>query len=135
MTKPDQPQAPKPDPFFRIPADGTWNACIGPQGNEEILDRMEFVRAVTLKTTACGRCETFKAEVAGCSNDVLVSVGRKLLLEYLLAEALPAVAIEGAIGSVVHGGVEVRDYRAVRSEEAHTTSSLRTGDFVFRLVL
>lgn len=64
MTKPEQPQAPKPDPFFRIPTDGTWNACIGPQGNEEnyidgfidaalelanlILDKKMFVARDTL---------------------------------------------------------------------------------------
>jgi len=35
MTQKDQPLAPKPDPFFSIPADRTWNACIGPQGEEE----------------------------------------------------------------------------------------------------
>lgn len=35
MTQQEQPQAPKPDPFFSIPADRTWNACIGPQGDEE----------------------------------------------------------------------------------------------------
>jgi hypothetical protein len=35
MTQPVQPQAAKPDPFFSIPAGSTWNACIGPQGDEE----------------------------------------------------------------------------------------------------
>ncbi len=35
MTQQNQPQACKPDPFFSIPADRTWNACIGPQGDEE----------------------------------------------------------------------------------------------------
>ncbi len=66
---------------------------------------MFLVRAIALKSKTGDGREAFQSEIARRGHDVLVAISRKLLLENLLAETFPAVAIKRTEGRGDHGGV------------------------------